>query len=96
MNRLFKLIWILKLPLWQRICKRGIGHCFIINIYTIIFLPFISYYVYGVKRSSSGPILFKQERIGYNGSLLILLNSVRCILILKKTGHNYPVNMMKE
>lgn len=55
-----------KLPLWQRICKRGMDIVLSL-IFILLFSPLYFILCIGVKRSSSGPILFKQERIGYKG-----------------------------
>ena len=54
------------LPNWQKFVKRG---CDIIIslIAIIILLPVYIILAIGVKKSSPGPIFYKQERIGYRG-----------------------------
>lgn len=54
------------MPLWQRNVKRIID--VVLSLIGLIFLsPFLLYVAWKVRRSSPGPILFKQERIGYQG-----------------------------
>ena len=54
------------LPNWQKFVKRG---CDIVIslIAIIILLPVYIILAIGVKKSSPGPIFYKQERIGYRG-----------------------------
>jgi len=54
------------LPIWQRVVKRGCD-IFLSLIALILLMPLYAVLAIGVKRSSPGPILYKQERIGYQG-----------------------------
>ncbi len=54
------------LPLWQRVCKRGMD-IILSLLFILLFSPLYLILCIGVKRSSPGPILFRQERIGYKG-----------------------------
>lgn len=54
------------LPTWQRFIKRGFDILFSL-IALILLLPLYIFLAIGVKRSSPGPIFYKQERIGYKG-----------------------------
>ena len=53
-------------PLWQKILKR-IMDIVLSFIFIVLFSPLYLILCIGVKRSSPGPILFRQERIGYKG-----------------------------
>lgn len=53
-------------PLWQKMLKRGID-IVLSSIFIILFSPLYLILAIGVKRSSSGPILYRQERVGYKG-----------------------------
>jgi exopolysaccharide biosynthesis polyprenyl glycosylphosphotransferase len=54
------------MPFWQKSMKRCID--IVISIVSLLLLlPFFVLIAIGVKRSSNGTILFKQERIGKNG-----------------------------
>ena len=54
------------LPTWQRFIKRGFDILFSF-IALILLLPLYIVLAIGVKRSSPGPVFYKQERIGYKG-----------------------------
>lgn len=54
------------LPTWQRILKRAFD-ILISIIAMVILLPVYLFLAIGVKRSSPGPIFYRQERIGYKG-----------------------------
>lgn len=54
------------LPTWQKIIKRGFD-ILISLIALILLIPVYIFLAIGVKRSSPGPIFYKQERIGYHG-----------------------------
>ena len=53
-------------PLWQKILKR-IMDIVLSFIFIVLFSPLYLILCIRVKRSSPGPILFRQERIGYKG-----------------------------
>ena len=54
------------LPTWQRFVKRGCD--IVLSIFAILLLtPMYIFLAIGVKRSSPGPVFYKQERIGYLG-----------------------------
>ncbi|MDR1458958.1 MAG: exopolysaccharide biosynthesis polyprenyl glycosylphosphotransferase, partial [Bacteroidales bacterium] len=59
-------IYLDSLPIWQRVCKRIMD---IIVSFTFIIVAFPLYIILaiGVKRSSPGPVFFRQERIGKKG-----------------------------
>ena len=54
------------LPTWQRLLKRGFDIVFSL-IALILLLPLYIFLAIGVKKSSPGPIFYRQERIGYHG-----------------------------
>jgi exopolysaccharide biosynthesis polyprenyl glycosylphosphotransferase len=54
------------LPTWQRFVKRGCD--IVLSLIAIILLsPMYVFLAIGVKRSSPGPVFYRQERIGYLG-----------------------------
>ena len=53
-------------PLWQKIVKRGMD-IVLSMVFIILCSPLYLILAIGVKRSSPGPILFRQERVGYKG-----------------------------
>jgi len=54
------------MPAWQQSIKRGFD--FMASLVAVIILtPFYLYLAFRVRRSSKGPILYKQERIGLKG-----------------------------
>jgi exopolysaccharide biosynthesis polyprenyl glycosylphosphotransferase len=59
-------IYMDSLPVWQRVCKR-IMDIIISLIFIIIAFPLYIILATGVKRSSPGPVFFRQERIGKGG-----------------------------
>ncbi|MDR0603219.1 MAG: sugar transferase [Bacteroidales bacterium] len=56
-------IYLDALPVWQRVCKR-IMDIIISFIFIIVAIPLYIILAIGVKRSSPGPVFFRQERIG--------------------------------
>ena len=54
------------LPVWQRYVKRGCDIVFSL-IAIILLTPLYIFLSIGVKKSSPGPIFYRQERIGYLG-----------------------------
>ncbi len=54
------------LPVWQKFIKRGCD-IFLSLIALILLIPLYIFLAIGVKRSSEGPIFYKQERVGYRG-----------------------------
>jgi exopolysaccharide biosynthesis polyprenyl glycosylphosphotransferase len=56
-------IYLDSLPVWQRVCKR-IMDIIISFIFIIVASPLYIILAIGVKRSSPGPVFFRQERIG--------------------------------
>lgn len=55
-----------KMPYWQQNCKR-LGDIFFSALFFIAGWPLMLYLALRVKRSSDGPIFYKQERIGLHG-----------------------------
>lgn len=55
-----------KMPYWQQNCKR-LGDIFCSALFFIVGWPLMLYLALRVKRSSDGPIFYKQERIGLHG-----------------------------
>lgn len=54
------------MPSWQRLLKRSFD--IVLSLaFMIVFFPLYVYLAIRVKLSSPGPILYKQERIGYGG-----------------------------
>ena len=56
-------IYLDSLPLWQKICKR-IMDIIVSFFFIVIISPLYLMLAIGVKRSSPGPVFFRQERIG--------------------------------
>lgn len=54
------------MPRWQRVVKRGID-IVVSSIALILLFPFLLFFAYKVRRSSKGPIFYRQERIGKGG-----------------------------
>jgi exopolysaccharide biosynthesis polyprenyl glycosylphosphotransferase len=59
------------MPVWQVNLKR-ILDIIISLLIIIVFSPLIIFLIIGVKSSSKGPVLYRQERIGRNGKPFIL------------------------
>lgn len=51
---------------WERIIKRSMD-IFVSAVFLLIMWPLFLYLAWKVKRSSPGPVIFVQERIGYKG-----------------------------
>lgn len=64
-------IYTAKLPVWQRNLKRLMDVILSIAL-AVMFMPLIVWIAWSVRKSSIGPILFKQERIGRKGRPFIL------------------------
>lgn len=59
------------IPKWQKNVKRAID--IIASIIGLsLSMPIIAYAAYKIKRSSSGPIIYRQERIGYKGNVFVI------------------------
>lgn len=54
------------LPTWQRFVKRAFD-ILLSLVALVLLLPLYAILAIGVKRSSPGPIFYKQERVGYHG-----------------------------
>lgn len=54
------------MPVGQKIIKR-IGDIVISLLCIVLCIPFYIFLAFGVKCSSPGPVLFRQERVGYRG-----------------------------
>jgi len=54
------------MPRWQRLLKRGID-VFVSLIGLVILSPIFLFIAWRVKRSSKGPVIFMQERVGFQG-----------------------------
>ncbi|MDR1878630.1 MAG: sugar transferase [Bacteroidales bacterium] len=59
-------IYLDSLPLWQKICKR-IMDIVVSFLFMVLFSPLYLSLAIGVRRSSKGSILYRQERIGKKG-----------------------------
>jgi len=53
------------MPKWQRLLKRILDFTVSLSV-LIILSPIYLFIIYKVRRSSSGPLFYKQERIGFN------------------------------
>jgi exopolysaccharide biosynthesis polyprenyl glycosylphosphotransferase len=62
-NEAYIQIYLDSLPLWQKICKR-IMDIVAAFLFIVITSPLFLVLAIGVKRSSSGPIFYRQKRIG--------------------------------
>jgi len=74
-----------QMPVWQVNLKRIIDIIFSLLI-LILFSPLIIFLVIGVKSSSRGPILYRQERIGKNGKSFTLLKLRSMYVDAEKNG----------
>lgn len=59
------------MPHWQRLVKRGIDLIASLT-FLLLLLPLYLYIALRVRLSSEGPIFFKQERIGLNGTPFLI------------------------
>jgi exopolysaccharide biosynthesis polyprenyl glycosylphosphotransferase len=59
-------IYLYSLPLWQKICKRIMDVVFSV-LFIVCAFPLYILLAIGVKRSSTGSIFFRQQRIGKSG-----------------------------
>ena len=59
-------IYLDSLPMWQKICKRTLDIVFS-SLFILLTFPLYLFLAWKVKKSSSGDIFFKQERVGKNG-----------------------------
>ncbi len=73
------------MPNWQKVVKRLIDYL-ISFVALIILLPVILYAIIRVKLSSSGPIFYKQERIGLNGKPFDIIKFRSMIVGAEKNG----------
>jgi exopolysaccharide biosynthesis polyprenyl glycosylphosphotransferase len=65
-NEPYMQIYLDAMPLWQKLCKRTMD--IVVSFIFIVFAsPLYLFLSIGVKRSSSGKIFYRQERIGKNG-----------------------------
>lgn len=60
------------LPAWQEFIKRGMDIVFSLVI-GLLLSPLLVWIAWRVKKSGTGPVLFRQERIGQNGKPFTLL-----------------------
>ena len=65
-NEPYMQIYLDAMPLWQKLCKRTMD-VVVSFILIILASPLYLILAIGVKRSSSGKIFFRQQRIGKNG-----------------------------
>jgi exopolysaccharide biosynthesis polyprenyl glycosylphosphotransferase len=57
---------------WQKIAKRSVD--IIVSFTGLVLLsPFLAFIAWKVKRSSKGPVFFRQERVGLNGRLFTIV-----------------------
>lgn len=72
-----------KMPYWQQNCKR-LGDIFCSALFFIVGWPLMLYLALRVKRSSDGPIFYKQERIGLHGKPFNIIK-FRTMYVSQKT-----------
>ncbi len=72
-------------PVWQKILKRTMDIVLSL-ILMILFSPLYLILCIGVKRSSPGPILFRQERVGYKGKPFSILKFRSMYIDAEKNG----------
>lgn len=65
-NEPYMQIYFDAMPLWQKLCKR-IMDIVVSFIFIVLASPLFLILAIGVKRSSSGNIFYRQERVGKNG-----------------------------
>ncbi|MEE0997470.1 MAG: sugar transferase [Paludibacteraceae bacterium] len=73
-----------KMPYWQQNCKR-LGDIFCSALFFIVGWPLMLYLALRVKRSSDGPIFYKQERIGLHGKPFNIIK-FRTMYVSQKTN----------
>jgi exopolysaccharide biosynthesis polyprenyl glycosylphosphotransferase len=75
------------MPLWQQALKKVID--FGVSLFAILILsPFFIISTIGIKLTSKGPILFRQERIGKNGKPFIIYKFRSMYIDAEKHGPN--------
>jgi exopolysaccharide biosynthesis polyprenyl glycosylphosphotransferase len=65
-------IYLDSLPVWQKVCKRSMDIVFS-ALFILIASPLYLFLAYKVRRSSSGSIFFRQERVGKNGKIFKII-----------------------
>ena len=65
-NEPYMQIYLDAMPLWQKLCKR-LMDIVVAFIFIVLASPLYLILAIGVKRSSSGKIFFRQQRVGKNG-----------------------------
>ena len=73
------------MPRWQRILKR-IMDVTVSVIGIIILFPLLLFIAWRVRRSSDGPVIFKQERIGLHGTPFNIIKFRSMLLDAEKNG----------
>lgn len=54
------------MPVWQRVIKRGMD-ILVSGLVLFLIWPLLAFIAYMVKRSSHGPVFYRQERVGQHG-----------------------------
>ncbi len=73
------------LPYWQQALKRIID--ITVSLFVLVFgIPFFALIAFLIKRSSSGPIFYKQERIGLNAQPFNILKFRSMYIDAEKAG----------
>lgn len=75
------------MPLWQQALKKVIDILFAFLAVTLL-SPFFIICAFGIKLTSKGPILFRQERIGKNGKQFMLYKFRSMYVDAEKDGPN--------
>lgn len=73
------------MPVWQQNIKQVLD-IMIATIFLIILSPLLLYIAIRVRLSSKGPIIYKQERIGYKGKPFIMYKFRSMIVEAEKEG----------
>ena len=73
------------MPVGQKIIKR-IGDIVISLLCIVLCIPFYIFLAFGVKCSSPGPVLFRQERVGYRGKLFNIIKFRSMYVDAEKEG----------
>ena len=68
---------------YNRYIKRGIDFCLALIGLVIAAIP-MAIVAIAIKAESKGPVIFKQDRIGYKGKVYKCINSGACALELKR------------